>query len=321
LSRLLIIRTECILGTVTDKAAAFIKKQAEAAAKEQAESSNDSGKIVLQKHRWVPVKLVDRKPISDDTRAYTFQLPEDKPDLGLGTCQHVQLGFHLMDRMLIRSYTPTKPLLPDSSEQNGGNEDHNDARDGSGTFELTVKTYFPTDAQPGGAMSNILDCMPIGEEIEIRGPTGEIVYNGNGSFTISGREYTFNKINLVLGGSGITPGYSLIARALLDSGDKTEIRVVDANKSEKDILLKEELEKFEKESGGRLEVMHVLSHPSEDWNGTKGHVNADIIKSALFKPGQKTGVFLCGPPAMIQKAALPALKDWGFKEDENVFGF
>jgi nitrate reductase (NAD(P)H) len=291
-------------------------------AKEQAESSDDSGKIVLQKHRWVPVKLVDRKPLSEDTRAYTFQLPDDKPDLGLGTCQHVQLGFHLKDRMLIRSYTPTKPLIPDTPGQNNSsNGNGKNIQDGSGTFELTVKTYFPTDAQPGGAMSNILDCMPIGEEIEIRGPTGEIVYNGNGSFTISGKEYTFNKINLVLGGSGITPGFSLIARALLDSDDKTQIRAVDANKSEKDILLKDELDRFEKDSDGRLKVIHVLSHPSGEWKGKKGHVDVDLIKTSLFEPGERTGVFLCGPPGMIQKAALPALKDWGFKEDEDVFGF
>ncbi|KAB8336849.1 hypothetical protein FH972_021157 [Carpinus fangiana] len=304
---------------VTEKAAAFIKQQAEAAAKEQAESGNDSDKIVLQKHRWVPVKLIDRKPISEDTRAYTFELPADKPDLGLGTCQHVQLGFHLNDRMLIRSYTPTKPLLPDRSDNGKANEQ--EVKDGSGTFELTVKTYFPTDAQPGGAMSNILDCMPIGEEIEIRGPTGEIIYDGNGSFTISGKEYTFSRINLVLGGSGLTPGYSLIARALLSSGDKTHVRVIDANKSEKDILLREKLDEFEKNSDGRLKVTHVLSHPSDEWTGKKGHVNPDIIKESLFEPGEETGVFLCGPPAMIQKAALPALKDWGFKEDENVFGF
>lgn len=314
------VRLECILGTVTDKAAAFIKQQAEAAAKELEESSkDDSAKIVLRKHRWVLVKLIDRKPISEDTRTYTFELSADKPDLGLGTCQHVQLGFHLKDRMLIRSYTPTRPLLPDGPSDNEGNEQA--VKDGSGTFELTVKTYFPTDAQPGGAMSNILDCMPIGEEIEVRGPTGEIVYNGNGSFTISGKEYTFNKINLVLGGSGITPGYSLIARALLASSDKTQIRVVDANKSEKDILLREKLDGFEKDSDGRLKITHVLSHPSDEWTGKKGHVNPDIIKESLFEPRPETGVFLCGPPAMIQKAALPALKDWGFKEDANVFGF
>jgi nitrate reductase (NAD(P)H) len=309
---------ECILGTVTDKAAAFIKKSAEAAAKEKAASSQGSDKITLQKHRWVPVKLLDRKSISDDTRAYTFELPDGKPDLGLGTCQHVQLGFHMKDRMLIRAYTPTKPILPDGKS---GDDEHKDFRDGNGTFELTVKTYFPNDDQPGGAMSNILDCMPIGEEIEIRGPTGEITYNGNGSFTISDKEYTFNRINLVSGGSGITPGYALLVRAMLSSDDKTEIRVVDANKSEKDILLKEALDGFEKDSNGRLKVTHVLSHPSDDWKGKKGHVNADIIKEALFEPGEKTGVFLCGPPAMIQKAALPALKDWGFKEDESVFGF
>lgn len=314
----MLTKSECILGTVTDKAAAFIKQSAEAAAKEKAESSRGSEKITLQQHRWVPVKLVNRKSISDDTRAYTFELPDGKPDLGLGTCQHVQLGFHMKDRMLIRSYTPTKPLLPEA--KSGGDKDQ-DFRDGNGTFELTVKTYFPTDEQPGGAMSNVLDCMPIGEEIEIRGPTGEIEYTGNGSFTISDKKYTFNRINLVLGGSGITPGYALLARAMLSSEDKTEIRVVDANKSEKDILLKEALDQFEKESNGRLKITHVLSHPSDDWQGTKGHVNADIIREALFAPGDKVGVFLCGPPAMIQKAALPALKEWGFKEDESVFGF
>lgn len=163
-------------------------------------------------------------------------------------------------------------------------------------------------------MSIILDCMPIGEEIEIRGPTGEIVYNGNGSFTISGKEYTFNKINLVLGGSGITPGYSLIARVLLSSDDKTQIRVVDTNKSKKDILLREKLDEFEKNSDGRLRITHVLSHPSDEWTGNKGHMDADIIKEGLLEQDSETGVFLCGPPAMIQKAALPALKDWGSRK-------
>jgi nitrate reductase (NAD(P)H) len=67
-------------------------------------------------------------------------------------------------------------------------------------------------------------------------------------------------------------------------------------------------------------------------------VNAEILKADLFEPGKKS--VGCGPPAMIQKAALPALKgtwtryvtclysqeanlapDWGYVEDENMFGF
>ena len=63
--------------------------------------------------------------------------------------------------MVIRSYTPTKRVL---EEEEGG------------TFELVVKTYYLDDNQPGGAMGNILDCVPIGEEIEVKGPTGKIEY-------------------------------------------------------------------------------------------------------------------------------------------------
>jgi nitrate reductase (NAD(P)H) len=305
---------------VTEKAANFIKQNAEAAAKETFKSSNKDEHLALDKHRWIPVKLIGRKNLSKDTRAYTFQLPEGKNILGLGTCQHVQIGFHMLDRMLIRSYTPTKPLLPAPGERLS-NGSAVPLRDGDGTFELTVKTYFPDENQPGGALSNILDCMPIGEEVELRGPTGEIIYNGNGNFVIEGKDRHFDRVSLVLGGSGITPGYSLLARILLSNDDKTEIRVVDANKTEADILLKEELEEFEKKSDGQLKVTHVLSHANDSWKGKTGHVNEDIIKQSLFEPSEKSAVFLCGPPAMIQKAALPALKDWGYAEDENMFGF
>ena len=303
---------DCALGIVSDKAMQYIKKNAEAAAKDAANNANKDTHVSLEKHRWVPVKLIDRKSISEDTRTYTFHLPDSATLLGLGTCQHVQLGFHMLDRMLIRSYTPTRPLLPlpSSADEKTGIDDknHTSQHDGGGTFDLTVKTYFPTSSQPGGAMSNILDTLPLGEEIEIRGPTGEIVYNGNGRFVIEGQERTFRKVSLVLGGSGITPGYALIARVLLTDGDDTQIRVVDANKTETDILLKESLDGFEKDGKGQLEVCHVLSHPSDGWEGKKGHVDEGIIKEALFPPEDGAVVFLCGPPGMIQKAALPALR-------------
>lgn len=299
--------SECILGTVTEKAAMYIKKNAAAKAKELAESSqNGNGNVALQKHRWFPVHLKQRKALSKDTRSYTFDLPDSKKALGLGTCQHIQLGFHLKDRMLIRSYTPTRPIL--QSEEDG-------------TFELVVKTYFPDNNQPGGAMSNILDCMPIGEEIEIRGPTGEIEYLGNGKFIVEGKDMSFQRVTLVLGGSGITPGYQLIVSILETKGDKTQIAVIDANKSENDILLKDELMELQKRHEAQFHIEHVLSHPSEEWKGKKGHVNAEVIREVGFQPGEGSVALLCGPPTMIQKAALPALRDWGYVEERNCFGF
>jgi len=125
---------------------------------------------VLQKHRWVPVKLKSRKSISNDTNVYTFELPQNSPKLVLGTCQHFQIGFHMRDRMVIRPYTPTRPLLPakddeehqisleepannggtDKQQQNGNKQSSSDddeetpfndldsLRDGHGTFDRGI---------------------------------------------------------------------------------------------------------------------------------------------------------------------------------------
>jgi len=310
---------ECVLGTVTDKAMELIKQTKESQDDPDAKVPSDQA---LLKHRWTRAILRKRDWISEDTAAYTFELPEKKKFLGLGTCQHVELGFHLQDRMLIRQYTPTRPILPrNSGIKVNGDQDAKDFHDGSGTFQLTVKTYFPDDDQPGGAFSNILTVLPIGEEIEMRGPTGEVIYNGNGNFSINGKDMTFKRVSMVLGGTGLTPGYSLLSRVVLDSRDQTEIRIVDANKSEADILLKDELERFVKLSKGKLKVTHVLSHADDDWKGLKGHVNEDIIKENLFPPKRDENlVLLCGPPPMIQKAAIPAFEDWGYEQGKNMFG-
>ena len=254
----------------------------------------------------MPVRLKERKELSKGTRSYTFDLPDSKKALGLATCQHIQLGFHMKDTMLIRSYTPTRPVLETEED---------------GTFELVVKTYFPNNDQPGGAMSNLLDCMSLNEQIEVRGPTGKIEYDGNGKFIIEGKEMHFNRVTLILGGSGITLGYQLIARVLENEGDKTQIAVIDANKSETDVLLREELQSFKDKHRCQFRIEHVLSHPSEEWDGKKGHVNADVIREVGFELREGSVALLCSPPAMTQKAALPALRDWGYQEEKNCFGF
>ncbi|KAJ5982055.1 hypothetical protein N7451_012155 [Penicillium sp. IBT 35674x] len=206
--------SECALGVVTEKAMGYIKKQSEDAAKEQANSRKKSSETVFDRCRWDAVQFRDKKQLSKDTRRYTFTLPPDAKKLGLGTCQHLQLGFHFSDRLVVRPYTPTRPVFE---------------REEDGTFDLVVKTYAPDQSQPGGTMSNILDCLRPGEEVEVKGPTGEIKYIGQGKFTIDEKEYHFRNVSLVLGGSGITPGYQLISRILrakelCETEDKTTIK-------------------------------------------------------------------------------------------------
>lgn len=215
--------------------------------------------------------------------------------------------------MLIRPYTPTRPLLPCANEEEknrlqGRTDPLAEHRDGQGMFQLTVKTYFPSDEEPGGALSNILDCIPVGEEIDIRGPAGDIIYHGFGHFTVSGARRRYKRVSLVLGGSGITPGYSLIARILLTAGDQTQIRVIDANKTPDDILLYDELNRFEKESQGQLQIAHVIAKPNDTWTGLTGHVNERLLKENLFEPSDENVAMLCGPPAMVELAVLPVMQ-------------
>ena len=352
---------------MTEKTAKYIQQTAEVIAKERATEAQKRGKgdrLALEQQRWVPVRLIDRRSISGDTRTYTFELAEGKSSLGVETCQHIQVGFHLQDKMVVRSYTPTRPVVPSppgvcetsqqtvkscdnglqakgpptpesptsaahSSPSTASASNRHESHAGranpaptneSRTFDLTIKTYFPTPSQPGGALSNLLDCMPLGEEVEIRGPTGDVIYEGHSTFLIRGanphdphsaeRRLHFPRVSLVLGGSGITPGYALMARVMSeiqDGGEGPEGRGADANKTEGDILLREELERFEKESQGRIRVTHILSQPGDDWKGEKGLVDAELLKRTLFPPGEGNAVFLCGPPGLIKGVVLPAL--------------
>lgn len=80
----------------------------------------------------------------------------------------------------------------------------------------------------------------------------------------------------------------MIARTLETEGDSTGIAVIGANKSEADIISKEELQLFK----GNWESM-------EDNPGLKNGVSPEDRRVAL----------LYGPPATTQKAALPARRD------------
>ncbi|PGH08836.1 hypothetical protein AJ79_05840 [Helicocarpus griseus UAMH5409] len=305
--------SECVLGVVTDKAKEYIKKQAEETAKARAKAATDKPEAGIQRHKWTQVRFKQKKQLSEDTRVYTFSLPPGTKSLGLGTCEHVQLGFHFSDKLVIRPYTPVRPIFENEED---------------GTFNLVVKTYFPTTRQPGGTISNVLDCLRPNEEVEVKGPAGVIRYEGHGQFIIDGKKHRFSNVTLILGGSGITPGYQLIARILrsdaVPGGDKdtTGIKVIDANKTEDDILLVDELNEFAKQHPQQFQIVHVLAEPKELTEGrVKGLVNKGIIRKYGFEPKEKNVALLCGPPGLIKFAAVPNLKDWGYQEDVNLFGF
>jgi nitrate reductase (NAD(P)H) len=230
----------------------------------------------------------------------------------------------------MRPYTPTRPVLPEEED---------------GTFDLLIKTYFPESSPfpPGGTLGNYLDVMTEGETIDINGgcfhacqntstltllppgPIGDISYLGNGSFEIDGTKFSFDRVNLVAGGSGITPHWQLIHSILKTKDDRTQVSIIDSNKTFSDILLHKELEKYAGEHGDQFKLWFALSKAPEegDWKYSVGRLDEQMMRDHFFLPDKdgKTATFLCGPPGLIKYGALPALKKIGFEEGKTCFGF
>ncbi|OJT14471.1 NADH-cytochrome b5 reductase 2 [Trametes pubescens] len=166
--------------------------------------------------------------------------------------------------------------------------------------------------------------MTEGEEIDIRGPSGGITYKGHGDFDIEGTEYHFDKVNLVAGGSGLTPHWQLVHAVLMDPSDKTLVSLIDSNKTYGDILMRDELQKYAEEHPDRFKIWHVISDPLNEKTNikfTEGRLNKGIMEEHFYPAAANVAAFLCGPPGLIEKAAIPGLEEMGFEEGKTIFGY
>lgn len=250
-----------------------------------------------------PLKLIDREEVSHDTRRFRFALPSMDHILGLPVGQHIYLSARIDGQLVIRPYTPV------SSD------------DDKGYMDLVIKVYFK-NVNPkfpdGGKMSQYLNNMQLGDYIDVRGPSGLLVYEGCGVFKIKqdkkseAQTVKAKKVGMIAGGTGITPMLQLIRHILKDGGDKTELSLLFANQTESDILLRPELEDIQQTYGNRFKLWFTLDKPPADWKFSSGFVNDQMIKDHLPPPEDGTLVLMCGPPPMINFACIPNLEKLGY---------
>jgi cytochrome-b5 reductase len=170
----------------------------------------------------------------------------------------------------------------------------------------------------GGKMSQYLENLPIGHTIDVRGPSGLLVHNGPGTFAIKPDKNSqpniihYKNLNMIAGGTGITPMLQLIRQALKDPEDMTKMALLFANQSEADILLREELEAAVASAPDRIRIWYTVDRPSEGWKYSSGFVSAEMIAEHLYPPADDTFVLMCGPPPMINFACQPNLDKLGY---------
>lgn len=156
-------------------------------------------------------------------------------------------------------------------------------------LEFTIKIYSDHDG-----VTNQLGGLGAGDHLLIEDPWGTIQYKGKGTF--------------IAGGAGITP-FIAILRDLAEKGEIEGNQLFFANKTEKDIILRDTWEK-----------MRGLGHVFVTDDGSGGFPSGRIDKAFLDRHVRDFGqhFYVCGPDRMV--ADLKAtLKELGAEPDTLVF--
>lgn len=157
-------------------------------------------------------------------------------------------------------------------------------------LQLTIKLY-----PEHKGITEQIGKLDKGDAFLIEDPWGTITYKGKGTF--------------IAGGAGITP-FIAILRQLAKDGQLGGHRLIFANKTAKDIILRDEFDAME-----GLETLYILSN--EEAEGCqKGRIDKDFLKAQIADFSQH--FYICGPDQMVEdiKSALKAL---GAEPDAVVF--
>lgn len=247
---------------------------------------------VLSSTKFQDYELIDKTIISKNSAIYRFKLYNEYDQLNIPVGHHLACKVEIDGKDEIRYYTPISNQLDE------------------GFFDIIVKSY------KDGKVSKYFATLSPGDKVLFKGPVGRMSYRTNMA----------KKIIMIAGGSGITPMLSVLGSIVTTPEDTTEVKLLFANETENDILLKEELDVYLEEYPN-FDLRYFVKHPSPSWNGYTGWITKDILKKELPEPNDDTKIFICGPMDM-KKQMLHDLEELGWskgvlqsKQDDQVFCF
>jgi predicted ferric reductase len=155
----------------------------------------------------------------------------------------------------------------------------------------TQKAFVSSTIKESGDFTATIGLTRIGDTALVQGPFGRF------SYTLYPKEKDFV---FIAGGIGITPCMSML-RHMRDTRAEVDVMLLYANRTEKDIVFREELAAIEAGEAPRLKVVHILSGPEPGWNGETGYVDREKIARYLSDNMSEKAFYVCGPPAMNTK--------------------
>src|SRR4051812_1267672 len=159
--------------------------------------------------------------------------------------------------------------------------------------EFTVKQV--------GDFTGSMRRLRMGDRVYLDGPHGSFTLEDN-----PGMGYVF-----VAAGVGVTPFLSMLA-TLADQGDRRPIWLFLGNRQEDQVTGVRQLARLQ----GRLNlrVVHVISRPSEQWNGERGRIEAAVLDRHLPLERRSLQYFTCASGDMVRSVET-ALSSLGIPAD------
>lgn len=161
-------------------------------------------------------------------------------------------------------------------------------------------TSIASTIKESGDFTSTIKHTKAGDRALIRGPYGRFCHLLNER----AEEFVF-----VAGGVGITPLMSML-RYTRDSGQWSRpTLLLYANRHERDILFRSELDAMADQSDSRFRVVYLLSQPEPGWPGERGHLTFELLQR-FGGPLENKHYYVCGPPSMTRRA-IELLTDSG----------
>ena len=208
-------------------------------------------------------------PETMDAISIVFEMPE--PKMAYKSGQFLTLIRQIDGKEVRRSYSFSS--APDVDED----------------VAVTIKRV------EGGLMSNHLpDHLNVGDDVKVMEPMG--------NFTTEFNPKNKRHIVMFAGGSGITPMMSL-TKSTLRLEPESMVSLIYANRNINSIIFKDELDKWQTEYEGRLQVIHILDEAPMNWQGHSGLLNHEMLTKLLERiPNwgkENTTYLMCGPEGMM----------------------
>ncbi|KAG6550915.1 hypothetical protein Mapa_007530 [Marchantia paleacea] len=258
--------------------------------------------VALNPKERISFQLIEKEKLSANVCKLRFGLQSKEHILGLPVGKHVLIAANINNRLVMRAYTPV------SCDKDVG------------YFDLLVKVYFKNESYPsGGLMSQHLDNLNVGEWIMVKGPLGHIHYRGKGQFDVNSTTKQARKFAMIAGGTGITPIYQVIRAILEDPEDSTDISLIYCNRSEADIMLKDELDEWQEKHSNFRVWYTVTGQVREGWKYGTGRMSEKMMAEHLPPSASDTYAFICGPPT-LENTSYDTLERLGY-DRKSCFSF